>query len=117
MGGLGLKISIGELYPGGRIVKQNETYTVIDNTKLNGLVVSKTILHPEKMTTGHKHPGQEEVYHFTSGHGRMKVDDELFDVRAGDVVLIPDGVFHKVWNKSKCEDLVFLCVFDGKRSH
>ena len=36
-----------------KVVKQNETYTLIDNTNLNGLVVSKTILHPEKHTTGH----------------------------------------------------------------
>ena len=41
-----------------KIVKQNETYTLIDNTDLNGLVVSKTILHPEKSTTGHNHTGQ-----------------------------------------------------------
>ena len=62
-----MKVGIDTLDPGARIVKENETYTVIDNTLLNGLVVSKTILHPEKMTTGHKHPGQEEVYHFTNG--------------------------------------------------
>ena len=112
-----MKVSTDALCPGGRVVKENETYTVIDNTKLNRLVLSKTILHPEKMTTGHKHPGQEEVYHFTSGYGEMKVGDELFDVRCGDIVLIPDGAFHKVWNKSRLEDLIFLCVFDGKRSH
>ena len=31
-----------------KIIKQNETYTLIDNTNLNGLIVSKTILHPKK---------------------------------------------------------------------
>jgi len=112
-----VKVSPDVLYPGGVVVKKNETYTVIDNTELKGLVVSKTILHPNKQTTGHKHPGQEEVYHFTHGFGQMKIDDELFDVRAGDVVLIPDGAFHKVYNKSGWEDLTFLCVFDGERSH
>jgi len=33
-----------------KIIKQNETYTLIDNTDLNGLIVSKTILHPNKST-------------------------------------------------------------------
>jgi len=112
-----MKISIDDLHPGGTIVKENEVYTVIDNTQLKGLVVSKTILHPHRSTTGHKHPGQEEVYHFISGHGQMKVDDELFEVRSGEVVLIPDGAFHRVFNKSRWEDLTFLCVFDGKRNH
>lgn len=101
----------------GKVVKNNDTYVVIDNTTLKNLVVSKTILHPEKSTTGHSHPGQEEVYQFVQGQGRMTLDKSTFFVTAGDVVLIEDGVFHKVWNDSKVEDLVFVCVFDGKRSH
>ena len=47
----------------------------------------------------------------------MQIDDTYFDVNPGDVVLIEDGVFHKVYNSSGIEDLVFVCVFDGKRSH
>jgi len=99
------------------VVKSNDTYTVIDNTTLNGLVVSKTILHPNKETTGHIHPGQEEVYQFVYGNGRIQIDDFTESVTANDVVLIPDGAFHKVFNDSDTEDLVFVCVFDGKRSH
>ena len=99
------------------VIKQNETYTLLDNTSLKNLVVSKTILHPGKNTTGHNHPGQEEVYHFISGEGYMKLGDETIMVREGSIVLIPDGVFHKVWNTSTIEDLVFVCIFDGKRKH
>ena len=97
------------------IVRENDTYTLVDNTELKDLVVSKTILHPGKCTTGHDHPGQEEVYQFTSGPGLMRVGDEKFEVGPNDVVLIPDGDFHKVWNNSDTEDLVFVCVFNGKR--
>ena len=100
-----------------KIVKDNDTYRLIDNIALDKLVVSKTILHPGKCTTGHDHPGQEEVYQFTSGHGMMRVGDEKFEVNPNDVVLIPDGDFHKVWNESETEDLIFVCVFDGKRNH
>ena len=101
----------------GTVVKDNETYTVIDNTSLKGLVVSKTILHPGKETGGHKHAGQEEVYQFVHGMGRMQIDNDYFDVSSDDVVLIEDGVFHKVYNDSAVDDLVFICVFDGKRLH
>ena len=101
----------------GTVVKNNDTYVVIDNTMLNGLVVSKTILHPEKCTSGHVHAGQEEVYQFSHGHGRMKLNENESPVSAGDIVLIEDGVFHKVFNDSPIEDLTFMCVFDGKRSH
>ena len=99
------------------VIKQNDTYTLVDNTELKNLVVSKTILHPQKNTTGHNHPGQEEVYHFISGEGYMVVGDKQISVRPGDIVLIPDGYFHKVWNSSEIEDLIFVCIFDGKRNH
>ena len=100
------------------IVKQNETYTVIDNVELlNNLVVSKTILHPTKETTGHLHKGQEEVYHFVSGEGQIRIDENVWFIGPGDTVLIPDGAFHQVKNDSETEDLVFVCVFDGSRNH
>ena len=110
-----MKIKLNE--KDSKILKQNETYTLLDNTKLNNLVVSKTILHPKKNTTGHNHPGQEEVYHFISGEGYMVVGDEQISVEKGSIVLIPSGHFHKVWNTSTIEDLIFVCVFDGKRNH
>ena len=120
-----MKINLNE--KDSKIIKENETYTLIDNTDLNGLIVSKTILHPLKETGGHNHEGQEEVYQFVSGKGTMVVGSEedllrrgidmQFSVSPGDIILIPDGDFHKVWNTSKYEDLIFVCVFDGGRNH
>lgn len=100
-----------------KIIKQNDTYTLIDNTYLNGLVVSKTILHAGKQTGGHNHSGQEEVYQFVSGYGTMVVGTDVHLVGPGDIVLIPDGDFHRVSNTSKYEDLIFVCIFDGGRNH
>ena len=101
---------------GGEVVKDNETYLLKDNKTLNNLVVSSTLLNPFKQTTGHNHSGQEEVYIFVSGSGYMIVDDDSFTVGADDVVLIPDGSFHRVYNDT-AEPLYFVCVFDGKRNH
>jgi mannose-6-phosphate isomerase-like protein (cupin superfamily) len=101
----------------GNLVMKNDTYTVVDNTDLSGLVLSKTILHPRKSTSGHAHAGQEEVYSFTYGKGMMELDNKQFLVQGGDIVLIPDGAFHRVSNTSEFEDLTFICVFDGKRNH
>lgn len=104
---------------GGEVVKDNETYKLIDNKTLNNLVLSQTILHPGQQTRGHRHAGQEEVYFFISGYGQMIVgneDSKPFKVAFGDIVLIPDGAFHRVINDDK-HDLIFNCVFDGKRNH
>ena len=82
----------------GEIVKDNETYLLKDNTSLKNLVVSSTTLHPGKSTRGHNHPGKEEVYMNMSGTGRMQLDDNEFDISGGEMILIEDGVFHRVHN-------------------
>ena len=101
---------------GGEVVKDNETYILKDNTSLKNLVVSSTDLKPYKSTNGHSHPGQEEVYYFVNGTGMMYLNNVPRKVGPGDVVLIEDGVHHKVVNDTP-DSLYFVCVFDGKRSH
>jgi oxalate decarboxylase/phosphoglucose isomerase-like protein (cupin superfamily) len=104
---------------GGEVVKDNETYLLRDNKTLNNLVLSSTLLYRGQQTRGHRHPGQEEVYIFVQGRGKMIVgdeDSEPFAVAQGDIVLIPDGAFHRVINDGDT-NLLFNCVFDGKRNH
>ena len=115
-----MKIKLNET--DSKVIHSNETYDVIDNTNLDKLIVSKTVLHPGKETGGHNHSGQEEVYIFTNGRGIMVVGNKEYDVKTGDIVLIPDGAFHKVWNTTGYDiagygDLEFICVFDGGRNH
>lgn len=100
---------------GGKIAKKDERYVVKDNTTLKNLVLSSTDLQPYKSTSGHKHEGQEEVYYFVKGNGTMDIDDTTFNVAPGDVILIEDGVFHRVHaGDTGC---YFVCVFDGNRNH
>lgn len=104
---------------GGEVVKDNETYLLKDNKTLKNLVLSSTKLYRDQSTRGHRHPGQEEVYFFVQGFGKMIVgeeDSEAFTVSPGDIVLIPDGAFHRVINDGEM-NLIFNCVFDGKRNH
>ena len=109
-----MKVNILDV--GGNIVKDDEKYVVKDNTILNNLVISSTDLKPGRSTSGHSHSGQEEVYHFVKGSGMMKIDDEVFPVQEGDVILIADGKFHQVINNSE-DNFYFVCVFDGSRNH
>ena len=108
-----MKVNIDNI--GGDIVKDNETYLLKDNKLLKNLVLSSTDLKPNMSTRGHKHEGQEEVYYFVKGQGTMELDNKKIKVDPGDVVLIEDGVFHRVHaNEQGC---YFVCVFDGKRNH
>ena len=108
-----MKLTIDNI--GGEVVKDNETYLLKDNKLLNNLVLSSTDLKPNMSTRGHKHEGQEEVYYFVKGNGTMDIDDTTFNVAPGDVILIEDGVFHRV--HASDTGCYFVCVFDGNRNH
>lgn len=105
---------------GGEVVKKDDRYVVKDNKTLNNLVVSSTDLYAGKSTSGHAHVGQEEVYNFVKGSGKMELIDlngkhHDQNVKEGDVVLIPDGWFHRM--HAGPHGCYFVCVFDGRRTH
>jgi mannose-6-phosphate isomerase-like protein (cupin superfamily) len=59
-------------------------------------------------TQEHYHARAEEIYFITHGTGRMRIDDEVREVKAGDAVAIPPGRRHKLWNTG-AEPLRLLC--------
>ena len=85
-------IKFNMIHIDGYVVKEDSRYLVRDNTSLENLVVSSTKLNPNKETTGHKHDGQEEVYMFLKGSGRMWLDDDEMPVHANEIVLIKSSI-------------------------
>jgi mannose-6-phosphate isomerase-like protein (cupin superfamily) len=59
-------------------------------------------------TQEHYHIKTEEIYYITSGTGRIRIEGETREVRAGDAVAIPPGRKHKLWNTGQ-ETLRLLC--------
>ncbi len=49
-------------------------------------------------TQEHYHVRTEEIYYLTHGAGRIRIDGETRDVKAGDAIAIPPGCKHKLWN-------------------
>jgi mannose-6-phosphate isomerase-like protein (cupin superfamily) len=49
---------------------------------------------PERRPTLH----HEGIYFITAGTGRMRVESETAEVKAGDAIAIPPGKKHKLWN-------------------
>ena len=98
----------------GVLMADNERYRVHDYP-LGDLTVSVTELKGGQETRGHSHPSRAEVYFFLDGgDAEMAVGGERFRVRQK-VVLIPQGEFHKVINRSKSSSLRFVSVFSGNR--
>jgi mannose-6-phosphate isomerase-like protein (cupin superfamily) len=59
-------------------------------------------------TLEHYHPKTEEIYYITHGSARMRIEEELKDVKIGDAIAIPPGKKHKIWNTGK-DVLRLLC--------
>jgi len=59
-------------------------------------------------TQEHYHIKTEEIYYITHGTGRMRIDGEIREVKAGDAVAILPGQKHKLWNTGN-ETLRLLC--------
>ena len=77
--------------------------------------LAQATVPPGRDTIEHYHRKTEEIYYFTSGHGRMRLGDAEFEVTAGDCVVIPAGVPHKLW--AATEPLVLLCCCAPAYSH
>jgi mannose-6-phosphate isomerase-like protein (cupin superfamily) len=59
-------------------------------------------------TQEHYHPQAEEIYYITQGAGRIRIENETHEIKAGDAIAIPPGRKHKLWNTG-VETLRLLC--------
>ena len=93
------------------LIRDNEIYKVYALPALKDLNLSLTELNPEKETGGHSHKDADEIYVFIDGKGRIEVGGETIPVKGGDVVAIPGGKFHKVFNEGE-SILSFWSIFE-----
>ena len=54
----------------------------------------------------HKHEKTEEVYFIVKGKGKIKIGDEVCDIKEGDVIPIPIGVYHCITEVSETIELI-----------
>ena len=78
------------------------------NSSIQNQSLAEARLPVGASTQEHYHPKAEEIYYITHGTGRMKIEDELVEVKAGDAIAIPPGKRHKLWNTG-ADVLRLLC--------
>ena len=104
-------VNIKEYKQSAKLIRDNELYKVYDLSSLNHLILCLTELYPQKATTGHSHNDADEVYVFIDGEGLIERAEQKISVKAGDVILVPAGDFHKVYNKGE-KILSFWTIFE-----
>lgn len=78
--------------------------------------LAEAIVKPGQITRLHRHQQTEEIYHITSGKGRMTLADKVFPVSVGDSICIPPGSPHCIENTGPT-DLHLLCICSPAYSH
>ena len=64
---------------------------------------------PKAYVEPHAHKVQEQVYHVLEGEGLMEIAGERRVVRRHDVIFLPPGVEHAIYNTGLV-DLTFLVI-------
>lgn len=85
-------------------------------TEARAQSLAEAVVPPGGETDEHYHPITEEIYYFTAGTGRMRLGEEEKAVEAGDCVVIPPGMPHKLWS-SPDAPLELLCCCSPAYSH
>ncbi len=69
-----------------------------------GLSISHVIVSSE--TKEHMHRKMEEVYYVERGEGEVIIDNEVVEVRGGDLIAIPKNTWHRIKPYGTMEILV-----------
>ncbi|HTT37021.1 MAG TPA: cupin domain-containing protein [Burkholderiales bacterium] len=68
-----------------------------------------SVYQPKAYVAPHRHRIQEQIYHILDGEGLMEIEGERTVVRKDDVIFIPPGVEHAIYNTG-LTDLRFIVV-------
>ena len=68
-----------------------------------------SVYQPRAYVELHRHRIQEQVYHVLDGEAVMEIDGERTVVRRDDIIFIPPGAEHAIYN-SGMTDLRFIVV-------
>jgi len=68
------------------------------NSKIRNQSLAEARLLKGTSTQEHYHVVIEKIYFITEGQGRIRIEDEVRDIQAGDAIAIPPGHKHKLWN-------------------
>ena len=64
-----------------------------------GITFGEVVLQPGRGHDRHNHPESEEILYVLSGEGEQMLDDrEPFEIKPGDTIYVPTGVFHATTN-------------------
>lgn len=101
-----------------------EAHAAFDATKMGKatlfssprLLVGLNAFEPGQSHALHAHQGMDKVYHVLEGEGRFLLEGREVPMRAGDLLVAPDGVPHGVHNSGAGRLVVLAILAPGPSS-
>lgn len=75
--------------------------------RIDNYYFSKAIDRRYSESTQHYHP-HFEIYYMKDGNCRYFIDDRSFDVEAGDIIFIPEGIIHRTNYTTSCHSRLLI---------
>jgi mannose-6-phosphate isomerase-like protein (cupin superfamily) len=79
------------------------------NSAIRNQSLAEARLPAGTSTQEHFHPQAEEIYYMTHGTGRIRIEGETREVKAGDAIAILPGQKHKLWNTGRATMRLLCC--------
>ena len=100
--------------PGTDVANGSDTriQVLISSTEGPNFALRRFTMQPGGGMPRHTNTVEHEQY-VLQGRGRIEIGPETYEVQAGDVVFIPEGVEHSYLNVGQ-EPFAFLCVIPNK---
>ncbi|HEY0680045.1 MAG TPA: cupin domain-containing protein [Chitinophagaceae bacterium] len=57
------------------------------------------------------HPSNDQLFRFEQGHGKCIIDEKEYDVKEGDLIIVPAGAKHNFINVDKADELKMYTVY------
>ena len=61
-------------------------------------LLARHVMQPGQTGDYHVHTDEEQVYYLLRGSGKMRVDEEIYPVRTGDLICLPATCYHQLIN-------------------
>jgi len=89
---------------------ENENFRkVLYTAKYSQLVLMRLL--PKEEIGMEVHPDRDQFFRFESGIGKVFIDDSMYEVKDGDVAIVPAGARHNVVNTSDTEKLKLYTIY------
>ena len=78
---------------------------------LNGLQLVLMALKPGEEIGAEIHHENDQFFRFESGKGKVMIDESVYEIEDGSVIIVPKGSNHNVINTSDTEELKMYTIY------